>query len=97
MSDDSANPMTEKLLEFSHGTLWMEFALCREVGGDLWHPDEGEGQTYMTNRAKEVCNRCPVKPECLDYAMRNGELLGVWGGTTPAERKRMRKAARDND
>ena len=96
MSDESANPMTENLLEFSRDTWWMEFALCREVGGDLWHPDEGEGQTYMTNRAKEVCNRCPVIEECLGYAMKHGEVLGVWGGTTPAERKRMRKAIRDS-
>lgn len=96
MSDDFPYPMTEMFLERSRAASWMEFALCQEVGGDLWHPDEGEGQTYATNRAIKICNACPVKEQCLDYAMENNEILGVWGGTTPSERKRMRKALRES-
>lgn len=95
MSSNSANPMTEKLLEFSRQESWMETALCREIGGDFWHPDEGEGQTYATNRALEICRDCPVRVQCLSYAMNNNEMLGVWGGTTPSERKRMRRSLRD--
>jgi WhiB family redox-sensing transcriptional regulator len=95
MSDGFENPMTENLLELPQREGWMEIALCREVGGDFWHPDEGEGQTYATNRALAICHECPVRIQCLNHAMANNETLGVWGGTTPSERKRMRKLIRD--
>lgn len=41
-------------------------------------------------KAKEVCSTCPVKAECLAYALRNNEQFGVWGGTTSGERRKMR-------
>jgi WhiB family redox-sensing transcriptional regulator len=86
--------MTENLLEVNK-VAWMQLALCREVGGDFWHADEGEGQTYATNRAIAICKQCPVRDLCLDYALTNNEMIGVWGGTTPSQRKRMRKALRE--
>jgi WhiB family redox-sensing transcriptional regulator len=88
--------MTENFLEVVDPEVWMEMALCREVGGDFWHPDEGEGYTYATNRAVAICRDCPVRLQCLNHAMANNEMLGVWGGTTPAERKRMRRAIRES-
>jgi WhiB family redox-sensing transcriptional regulator len=39
---------------------------------------------------KKLCDGCVVKDKCLDYALRN-DVEGVWGGTSHAERKRMRK------
>jgi WhiB family redox-sensing transcriptional regulator len=36
--------------------------------------------------AKVVCSGCPVRQECLDYAVAAGERAGVWGGCTTAER-----------
>lgn len=41
--------------------------------------------------AKEVCGRCPVKPECAEYAVIGQEPYGVWGGLTPAERNAIRR------
>ncbi|WP_442942109.1 WhiB family transcriptional regulator [Nonomuraea sp. NBC_00507] len=40
---------------------------------------------YQTHR-----HRDPRSPACLDWALRTGEPDGVWGGTTPAERRRLR-------
>lgn len=31
-------------------------------------------------KAKRFCNACPVRAECLDFAITNGEREGVWGG-----------------
>ena len=36
--------------------------------------------------AKNVCRRCPVRGECLNWALRNPEA-GIWGGLTEEERK----------
>jgi WhiB family redox-sensing transcriptional regulator len=43
--------------------------------------------------AKSICCRCPVRGECLDFAVRHDEI-GVWGGTTRRERRRLEGARR---
>lgn len=35
--------------------------------------------------AKQTCDRCPVRKECLDYAL-EGDMHGIWGGMTRRER-----------
>lgn len=39
--------------------------------------------------AVAVCNICPVKESCLDFALRNREEYGVWGGMLPKERREL--------
>jgi WhiB family transcriptional regulator, redox-sensing transcriptional regulator len=34
-----------------------------------------------------VCERCPVKDECLSYALNNEITFGVWGGLTERQRR----------
>ena len=68
---------------------WMADALCASIGGDFWFPDRGHGDERVTRRAKAVCRDCPVRAECLDYALRNAEPYGIYGGTTPFERRKM--------
>lgn len=75
---------------------WRDRALCAQVGGDFWFPEGGPGRD-----AKRICNGdpaagtapCPVKAQCLEYAVANGEHWGVWGGTGEKERRRIRKGA----
>ena len=73
---------------------WMEYALCREVGGDMWFPERGDGHTEQTRAALRICGMCSVKQECLDFALRTNEKYGVWGQTTERKRQRMRAAQR---
>jgi hypothetical protein len=49
------------------------------------------GDVFGLMVARAICARCPVRVECLDYALEVGDpLLGVWGGTSKLERRRMR-------
>lgn len=43
---------------------------------------------------KRVCDGCPVRVECLDYALTANEREGVWGGLTPRERAKVRRERR---
>jgi WhiB family redox-sensing transcriptional regulator len=40
-------------------------------------------------KAKAICDSCPVKQKCLEFALSNDEEFGVFGGTTPQERKNL--------
>lgn len=41
--------------------------------------------------AKAVCRRCPVRLPCLDEAVRNPGLRGVWGGASDGDRQSLRR------
>jgi WhiB family transcriptional regulator, redox-sensing transcriptional regulator len=71
--------------------LWADFAACQNEDPGLFFPltwEEHPGQSI--EQARRVCRTCPVKAACLDWALRTGEPDGIWGGTTPAERRRLR-------
>jgi hypothetical protein len=51
--------------------------------------DEEEAVNYCNGEADGVL--CPVRHECLLYAMINNCREGVWGGTSPLTRKAIRK------
>ena len=42
--------------------------------------------------AKSLCAECPYKARCLEYAVNNPDLLGIWGGMTERQRRAIRKA-----
>jgi WhiB family transcriptional regulator, redox-sensing transcriptional regulator len=65
---------------------WTELAECTGLT-DLFYPERGDDVTA----AKAVCAGCPVKAECLEFAVVNGEAWGVWGGTSERERRRIRR------
>jgi WhiB family redox-sensing transcriptional regulator len=53
---------------------------------------EGKDVPAKTSYAKALCGQCPVAVACFISAMAKGDdLHGIWGKTTPAERKYMRK------
>lgn len=41
--------------------------------------------------AKALCEMCPIKNECLAYALDAGEEYGIWGGFTSYQRREMRR------
>jgi WhiB family redox-sensing transcriptional regulator len=68
---------------------WFEHALCSQTDSESFYPNPGES----TRPARKVCASCPVATQCLAYALANDERHGVWAGTTPDERARMRRGA----
>ena len=47
-------------------------------------------QKSMLSKAKKVCEKCPVKDECLEFALKFNIQEGVWGGASGRQRRRMR-------
>ncbi|HUK68238.1 MAG TPA: WhiB family transcriptional regulator [Streptosporangiaceae bacterium] len=64
------------------GTRWKDAALCAQVDPDLWFPADGSSATAAT--ARRICAGCPVRAECLDYAVTLEPLPldGIWAGLT---------------
>jgi WhiB family redox-sensing transcriptional regulator len=76
------------------GRDWRSDAACVVSGVDpeVFFPvDERPGSAGVA-RAKAVCGRCPVRPECLAEAMAvedPAERWGVFGGLAPAQRAQL--------
>lgn len=72
---------------------WRAESACLNTDPDVFFPVAvGTAAGKLVTRALRICDGCPVKQQCLDYAMRSGEKDGIWGGTTPEERIRVLRA-----
>lgn len=69
---------------------WKKEANCLGIDPDLFFPERG----VSSAQAKNVCLRCVVKEECLEYALQNGEKFGIWGGMSERERRVLRRERR---
>lgn len=56
----------------------------------LFFPRRG----HVNGAAKAICADCPVRIECLEYALVTGANHGIWGGLSERERKRIRHQRR---
>jgi WhiB family redox-sensing transcriptional regulator len=65
---------------------WRRAALCAETDPEAFFPEKGGS----TREAKRVCAGCPVRMQCLEYALGNDERFGIWGGLSERERRRIR-------
>ena len=66
---------------------WQLRAACRGQG-----PDEFvQGPKSDYGKTRELCGACPVRRHCLDYALNDQSLTGLWGGTTDVERREIRR------
>lgn len=71
---------------------WRQRAACKDEPTRLFFPDEGEPASPA---AKAICGACPVRVECLEFAMATGQRAGVWGGLGSKQRERLRRRRRD--
>ena len=75
---------------------WKQNAACRGTATDRFFPDSPNHYP----QALRLCENCPVVTECLEAALavpENSDRFGVFGGTTPPERRRIRAARRKPD
>jgi WhiB family redox-sensing transcriptional regulator len=45
----------------------------------------------QTDMAKIICDQCPLKQACGQWAIETNENFGVYGGLTPDERRKIIK------
>lgn len=57
-------------------------ALCAQSDPEAFFPENGGSG----RPAKRVCRRCPIRTECLSWALATDERFGVWGGLSDRER-----------
>ena len=80
------------LRELALPTFDLAEGLCGQTDPEMFFPDSNH--SYAPKQAIEICNRCPVQLECLEWALTNDERYGIWGGTTAQERSRMKGVGR---
>lgn len=85
-------PLGEALLSASAITLgpWAGRALCAGSDPEIFFPAHDDQGT----EARQICGGCPVRAECLDYAIQADERHGIWGGLDPGERRNLRRRVR---
>jgi WhiB family redox-sensing transcriptional regulator len=70
---------------------WRSRSLCSELPVDeaeaMFFPKRGKS----TKAAKALCAGCPVRPECLEFALADVDAFrfGVWGGTSSRDRRKL--------
>jgi WhiB family redox-sensing transcriptional regulator len=66
---------------------WRLDAACRDLDTAIFFP-ESDDQAVL---AKSVCDSCPVREACLEFAIVTRQDDGVWGGLDENERRRVRR------
>lgn len=68
---------------------------CREVDPELFFVNDGdtEENRFQIARAKSICGTCPIRFECLQFALETEDGHGIMGGMTPAERQVLQSRA----
>lgn len=83
-------PPTHLLPDIPRPPAWMADGLCAETDPEAFYPEKGGS----TREGKAVCAGCPVRAECLEYALENRERHGIWGGLSERERRKLERAGR---
>ena len=78
--------------------LWQDRAACKGPQSRVFFPpshlERKDEREAREQRAKAICATCPVRIECLDYAIEIREPHGIWGGLNELERKRLLRKRR---
>ncbi|MFD3333686.1 WhiB family transcriptional regulator [Streptomyces sp. NPDC058700] len=75
---------------------WRAAAACQNVDPDLFFPvGTGSPALVQAEEAKDVCRHCPVREECLAWALDDSrQVTGVWGGLDDDERRSLKRRLR---
>ena len=69
---------------------WEDDAACAQMPGDMFFPEKGDWK--IARDAKTVCNTsCPVREQCLEFALREGFTDGIFGGFNARQRNLLLK------
>lgn len=71
---------------------WPSRAACIEADPELFFPIGETGPALLQiAEAKQICSRCPVRQECLEWALETDQRAGIWGGLSEGERLSLRR------
>ncbi|WP_375431789.1 WhiB family transcriptional regulator [uncultured Friedmanniella sp.] len=72
---------------------WRDSAACIGIDLNLFFPISTIGAIAQAqiDEAKSVCAECPVRRDCLAWALAVGPEFGIFGGCTDDERRRLRQ------
>jgi WhiB family transcriptional regulator, redox-sensing transcriptional regulator len=66
---------------------WRSAAACLSADPELFFPVSDSGPSLaQAAEAKAICAGCPVRRQCLSFALRTRQVHGIWGGLTERER-----------
>ena len=67
---------------------WRQLAACGHADPELFFPVSRSGPSIdQITQAKAICARCPVRRQCLAFALDTRQDHGVWGGMSEQERR----------
>jgi WhiB family redox-sensing transcriptional regulator len=72
---------------------WMSEGICGQAEPDAWFPEK-ERDGGDARLVRRICNGCPVRRQCAEYAIDERIPHGIWGGMSPNERSAERRARR---
>jgi WhiB family redox-sensing transcriptional regulator len=70
----------------------MANAACKGEPVTVFFPDEEEHTDY--SQARRICAGCPVRDECLGFALKLNIGHGMFGGLSPRQRAIVRRCQR---
>lgn len=74
---------------------WQEQGACWGSHSPIFFVDvKGVPGQRTAAKAKAICAACPVRVECLDFAITEGMHWGIWGGLAPRERRAVKMKRR---
>jgi len=74
---------------------WRTQSACTSLDPELFFPIGSTGDAVeQIVQAKAICSACPVRNDCLTFAITSNQEYGVWGGTTEDERRVLRRSWR---
>ncbi len=85
---DPADFLSASLLEDAAADTrrqWSARGICIDADPEIFFP-LGDGAAA---EARAICGSCPVRRECLAYAIAADEPFGIWGGLDPQERRNL--------
>ncbi|MBU6144686.1 MAG: WhiB family transcriptional regulator [Acidobacteria bacterium] len=88
------DPLLRKLLgddsnSDTNPLAWQRDAICSQTDPEAFFPEKGGS----TRDAKRICAGCDVQQQCLEYALKNDERFGIWGGLSERERRKLKRRA----
>ena len=71
---------------------WRSAAACLSADPELFFPISYSGRALeQVAQAKAICAACPVRRDCLAFALQTEQAHGIWGGLTEQERAARRR------